>query len=122
MCDYGDVHSTTFKGVVITKPTMMLILMLMYLLIMPGMSMSIDGEDNIFKANGNVSCAYLESNSELNCFCGQARDSSNEAVQITKLLSEADVYTSAQNIHSSQKLTSESLRQGTNLNMYSFVM
>ena len=105
--------------------------MLMYLLIMPGMSMSTNSQDNILKANGNVSCAYLESAQELNCICEQAMDSSllssnspDEAVQIRNLLSDADVYTSARNrkIHSSQKLTSESLHQGTYLKMYSYVI
>ena len=130
MCDLGT-YTTSFKGVVIVRPPpTMLLLLFAFSYFMSVRSMSINSQDNHLNFNSNVGCAYLESLKELKCFCQQASDNSllssnnpEEPVQITKLLSSAAVFKSVnkKEIHSSAKLTSETLHQGKNSKMYNFM-
>ena len=126
MCDPGT-YTTTFKGVVIVvqRPSLLLLLYT-FSYIMSVRSMAINSQDNHLNINSNVGCAYLEDLKELNCFCQRADDNSllisnspEEPVQITKLLSSADIFKSINNInqkeiHSSEKLATETLHQCKN--------
>ena len=128
MCDLGT-YTTTFKGVVIVRPAMLLLLFT-FSYIMSARSMSLNSQDKDLNVNSNVGCAYLESSKELNCFCQRASDDSllsshspEEAVQITKLLSDAYVFKSInhKDIPSSAKLTSETLHQGEYSKTYTYI-
>ena len=125
MCDLGS-YTTSFKGVVIERPTTFLLLFT-FSCIMSARSMSINSNDNHLNTNSNVGCAYLESSKELNCFCQQENPNSllslnnpEKAIQIKELLSGADVFKSIakKNIPSRGRLTSDYLNKGMNSKLY----
>ena len=128
MCDLGS-HTTSFKGVVITGPTMFVLLFTFsYIMSVRSMSINSKGSEQHLNINSDVGCAYLESSKELNCFCQTVNDntslrlpSPNKAIKLTDLFSGADVFKSFNqlNEHSSTKLDPNILQQGTNYRILS---
>ena len=121
MCDLGA-YTTSFKGVVIEKPILLLLLTFSYMLSARSMSLKSDGNQKQFTINNNVGCTYLESKKELSCFCQNPKSSEKSirfedrdyAIKLNDLLSESDVFKSYNQLRkfSNKFRRQETLQQG----------
>ena len=124
MCDLGA-HTTSFKGVIIQLPILMLFLACVYFVPVRSMSTISKESENHLNSNNNVKCAFIELTKELSCFC-QNRNSfqnSKEAknpIQLTNLLLGVDMFKSVRKIDipSNPRLPTDSLKQGKVFHKY----
>ena len=121
MCDLGA-YTTSFKGVVIEKPILLLLLTFSYTLSARSMSLKSDGNQKQLTKNDNIGCTYLESKKELSCFCQNPKSSLKSirfedrdyAIKLNDLLSESDVFKSYNQLRkfSNKFRQQEKLEQG----------
>ena len=118
MCDLGY-HTTSFKGVIIQRPTLILLLACSYFVSVRSMSTISKESENHLNASSNVKCAFIELSKELSCYCQNKiskpnSDGASSAHQLTDLLSEVPMFKSLSkmDIPSNPTITTDSLKQG----------
>jgi len=117
MCDLGY-HTTSFKGVIIQRPILMLLIACSCFVTVRSMSTISKESENHLDASSNVKCAFIELSKELSCFCQNTNlkpksDGAVIPIQLTNLLSEVPMFKSLSkmDIPSNPKIATDSLKQ-----------
>ena len=118
MCDLGA-YTTSFKGVIIQRPILVLLLACSYFVTVRSMSTISKESENHLNANSNVRCAFIELSKELSCFCQNKKSIQNSEeteipIQLTNLISEVPMFKSLNkmDIPSDHTIAADSLKQG----------
>ena len=98
MCDLGA-HTTSFKGVIIQLPILVLLLACGYFVPVRSMSIISKESENHLNSKTNIKCAFMEQSKELSCFCQNKKSFHNSKdtknpIQLTNLLSGVDMFKS----------------------------
>jgi len=117
MCDLGA-YTTSFKGVIIQRPILVLLLACSYFVTVRSMSTISKESENHLNANSNVRCAFIELSKELSCFCQNKKSIPNSEeteipIQLTNLISEVPMFKSLNkmDIPSDHTIAADSLKQ-----------
>jgi len=117
MCDLGA-YTTSFKGVIIQRPILILLLACNYFVSVRSMSTISKESENHLNANSNVRCAFIELSKELSCFCQNKKsipksEETEIPIQLTNLISEVPMFKSLNkmDIPSDSTIAADSLKE-----------